>query len=369
MHSQEKGKIKFYASIKIVAGIKFSCIVDIQYGEFFIIEKEIGDLLSDMEGNTIQEILSKFDEESHPIIQDVLSILDENNLIFFTNIPDNYPAMQDDWDYPAFISNAVLEVGDSDSLNNIEIVLDSLLYLGCKNIQFKLKESFPIEDINNLFERGPIKKFTSIELFFDTPKIIPMTVLQDLTVNNYNLSLLCVGSQPVEEYLHFRKDNFGHIYFIKDKITPKSACGIINQNNFSITIPTFTESQHFNTCLNRKIAIDAIGNIKNCPSMVKSYGNIKDTSLIDVANSPEFQEVWHIKKDMIHVCKDCEFRHVCTDCRAYVEDPEDILSKPLKCGYNPYAGEWSEWSTNPLKQKAITFYGMQDLIKTEESNA
>lgn len=36
----------------------------------------------------------------------------------------------------------------------------------------------------------------------------------------------------------------------------------------------------------------------------------------------------------------------------------DILSKPLKCGYNPYTGEWSDWSTNPLKQKAIEFYGI-----------
>lgn len=43
-------------------------------------------------------------------------------------------------------------------------------------------------------------------------------------------------------------------------------------------------------------------------------------------------------------------------------DPEDILIKPLKCGYNPYTGEWSEWSTNPLKQKAITHYGMEDLV-------
>lgn len=62
------------------------------------------------------------------------------------------------------------------------------------------------------------------------------------------------------------------------------------------------------------------------------------------------------------VCKDCEFRYICTDCRAYVEDPDDILSKPLKCGYNPYTGEWSEWSTNPLKQKAIDFYGMNNFV-------
>jgi hypothetical protein len=41
------------------------------------------------------------------------------------------------------------------------------------------------------------------------------------------------------------------------------------------------------------------------------------------------------------------------------------LSKPLKCGYNPYTNEWAEWSTNPLKEKAIAYYGMQDLVRKD----
>lgn len=48
--------------------------------------------------------------------------------------------------------------------------------------------------------------------------------------------------------------------------------------------------------------------------------------------------------------------------RAYIGDPEDILSKPFQCSYNPYTGEWSEWSTNPLKQKAISYYGLEELV-------
>ncbi len=57
-----------------------------------------------------------------------------------------------------------------------------------------------------------------------------------------------------------------------------------------------------------------------------------------------------------------EFRYICTDCRAYTENPEDIYSKPLKCGYNSYTNKWEEWSTNSLKLKAIEYYGMQNLI-------
>jgi SPASM domain peptide maturase of grasp-with-spasm system len=97
--------------------------------------------------------------------------------------------------------------------------------------------------------------------------------------------------------------------------------------------------------------------------MTESFGNIKETTLMEALEKPGFKKCWDINKDKIHVCKDCEFRYACTDCRAYVEDPADILSKPLKCGYNPYTGEWSEWSTNPLKQKAIEFYGMLEMVE------
>lgn len=143
-------------------------------------------------------------------------------------------------------------------------------------------------------------------------------------------------------------------------------CGLVAKNNFYLNQTLIKISLSHNSCLFKKISIDTESNIKNCPSMPQSFGRIKDTTLEEVLNHPDFKKYWNINKDKIHVCKDCEFRYICTDCRAYVEDPEDIYSKPLKCGYNPYTGEWSEWSTNPLKQKAIEFYGMQDLVKDAE---
>jgi SPASM domain peptide maturase of grasp-with-spasm system len=99
--------------------------------------------------------------------------------------------------------------------------------------------------------------------------------------------------------------------------------------------------------------------------MSQSFGNIKDTTLEEALSHPDFKKYWNITKDQIEVCKDCEFRHICTDCRAYIEEPENQYSKPLKCGYNPYTNKWEEWSTNPLKQKAIEYYGMQELVKKD----
>lgn len=140
-------------------------------------------------------------------------------------------------------------------------------------------------------------------------------------------------------------------------------CGQVSKHYFSFNRYHIELAKHKNSCLFKKIYISKEGNIKNCPSMSENFGNIKDTTLAETFEKPDIKKYWNIKKDKIHVCKDCEYRYICTDCRAYVEAPKDILSKPLKCGYNPYSGEWSEWSTNPLKQKAIDFYEMRDMIE------
>lgn len=97
--------------------------------------------------------------------------------------------------------------------------------------------------------------------------------------------------------------------------------------------------------------------------MRENYGHVADTSLQAVLDNKTFNRYSHIRKDDIAVCKDCEFRHVCTDCRAYIENPQDIYSKPLKCGYNPYTNNWEEWAQHPMKQAAIEWYGMAEIIK------
>lgn len=67
--------------------------------------------------------------------------------------------------------------------------------------------------------------------------------------------------------------------------------------------------------------------------MKQCYGNIKSTSLVDVCALRKFRSYWFITKDKIKVCKDCEYRYVCNDCRAFVKHKFD---KPKKCNYDPY---------------------------------
>ena len=74
--------------------------------------------------------------------------------------------------------------------------------------------------------------------------------------------------------------------------------------------------------------------------MPKSFGNISNTTLSEAIDKPGFKDAWIISKDQIDVCKDCEFRYMCTDCRAHIKDANNIYSQPAKCPYNPYIAKW-----------------------------
>jgi SPASM domain peptide maturase of grasp-with-spasm system len=142
-------------------------------------------------------------------------------------------------------------------------------------------------------------------------------------------------------------------------------CGIITQRHLTPpSVQTFFEAKSFNGCLNRKISVDVYGNIKNCPSMKDSYGNIRDTSLLEAVHAAGFREKWSISKDHISICRDCEFRYACSDCRAYLENPDDAFSKPLKCGYDPYSGTWNEWKENPAKLVTAKLYGIEPMMRS-----
>ena len=112
--------------------------------------------------------------------------------------------------------------------------------------------------------------------------------------------------------------------------------------NFVVNMEHFSEAQDHNTCLNRKISIDAHGTIRNCPAFSISYGNVRSVRLAEAVGLKTFQDPWKIRKDDIKICRSCEFRYICTDCRAFLSDSSDVLSKPATCSYDPSSAAWSD---------------------------
>jgi len=359
-----------FANCIPVKGSRRSLIVDLQNRRYYIIPNDLQYILT-KQSFTLNEIIEEFGQENLPIINEYIEFLIRNELINIQSQKTHFTGFKNfnlEWKFSSHLTNLLIDINSYEniSLLNSKILECSEIFL-CEFIQIRIYELKDYQNIlnllKNLLKNTDNSIIRSIEVYLPFSEQYSMLGLESFVSSNFRITRLIIHSSPKNLKLY---ENTKKIFMKHNIISGHHLCGDISYKNFEVNVPLFTEAQQHNTCLNRKISIDVNGEIKNCPSMAKSYGNIKDTTLAEAIEKPGFKDLWFINKDKIHVCKDCEFRYICTDCRAYIENPADIYSKPLKCGYNPYTAEWEEWSTNPLKQKAIEFYGMQELIKKEK---
>ena len=354
-----------FGNIIVTKGNNRVLFSDLQKNNSDLFPLELYSVLEKLKLKSIDDVKKDYNKESSIFIDEYIKVLLEREYGFLTpkRVDESFPKMLFNFHEYSVINNIVLYFS---SISNIEIIKSSIENLKVKHLLVFFDSKVCLDElikIDNIFNNTLLQ---GIEFYVPYNESISLDFIEKLNIETIRIYSIVIYNCNSKVKI---KNNFRfNIEFVEESLTLTS-CGLVSLNYFNTNLPKIIESLNHNSCLNRKLSIDKEGNIKNCPSMPQNFGNIKDTSLEEALNHPDFKKYWNVTKDMIQVCKDCEFRHICTDCRAYTERTHfegDIdLSKPLKCGYNPYTNEWAEWSTNPLKQKAIEFYGMQDLIKKD----
>ena len=112
---------------------------------------------------------------------------------------------------------------------------------------------------------------------------------------------------------------------------------------FKINYNTFWRNKLGHNCFLEHICIAADGNIYPCLAEREiSYGNIKSTPLNEIFSSEIAQNFRNLNKDYIEVCRDCEYRYCCFDCRVKARDSliNSFYTKSWWCFYDPYKGQW-----------------------------
>lgn len=358
---------KLFTNCIIVKGQKRATICDLQRNKFVFIPLSLCNLFDENNLIDLNRIKREIDEESIPILNEYMELLISNDYVFSCNKKESkqFPPLSMEFDYPATISNVIIDYNKNSNHNFKKIVDEFLIPTNCRHIQIRFYDETDLNVLKPIVEIIMNSFVKSVELILKDNEKNSYEELKEWVVINKKIKSVTLYSSKENKIIKEENFGFGIIVAVKQKITNETHCGIVHPNYFNVLIESFTESQSHNTCLNRKLSIDVNGNIKNCPSMPQSFGNIKDTTFEEALNHPDFKKYWNINKDIIEVCKDCEFRHICTDCRAYTErthfDGEIDKSKPLKCGYSPYTNEWAEWSTNKLKKDAIDFYQLRSI--------
>lgn len=359
---------KVFTNCIVVKGVSRSLIVDIQRENFVAIPDTMEEIIQLFkEKKSIQEVNKLYGEDNIEVIHEYIDFLIEKEFGFIVGYVefDLFIDMSTSFEMPSHVTNCIVEISKKTFLNFNKII-NNLENLFCENLQIICYDYIEISTLKNVLSFAKETNFRSIELVLKYSDEL-FSFISEIDKNNFRVTDLTLHSS-FEINKEIPKTTF-NVNLIDYEISSFRNCGIVDYKYFNVNNSKVFESINHNSCLNKKISIDKDGNIKNCPSMPQSFGNIKDTTLEEAVNQTDFKKYWDVTKDIITVCKDCEFRHVCTDCRAYTErttfDGDIDLSKPLKCGYNPYKNEWSEWSTNPLKDKAIEYYGMKDLVKKD----
>ncbi len=358
-----------YSHCIIVNGASRAVICDLQRGSIYPIPIVFASLFKEERFIDIAQTMEELDDEGREILKEYFDFIEEKELAFYCSREElkRFPKMSEEWLFPAHISHCILDGQDNVSYFD-EDFLKQLEALCCNFIQFRFFGEIQWHELNRILTLVNNSQIKSIEI------ILPYKThhkfykeIENFVEENPKISNITITRAKENGIYKQGIHGMGYILQTEKLLSGQYHCGVIDHSLFSINLSTFTESREYNSCLNRKISVDKDGNIKNCPSMSQNFGNIKDTSLPTALQHPDFKKYWNLTKDNIEVCTDCEFRYVCTDCRAYTErthfnDEGLDTSKPLKCGYNPYTCQWEEWSTNPLKQKAILHYDMQEFI-------
>ena len=341
---QHRQVFRLYPTCKLVRGGAYSAIYDLDRRLLFRFDSAYLPLFELAESGIPVEELEQLDPLPQRRSLEAIAFLQEKEVGRYL---DSVSAacltpLLEHWDSANTILSAIVDVDQTaPDWKNLIVEFDRLqtrfLQIRCFS---DLIDRSAVDDILR-FARGT--RITRIELLLKWAPEWEEQNWKGLFDEFRNLQRVRLHSAPMDRDLSGASVSELPLRLVRFEEKPAGSaehCGAISEG--SLSAPStwlYSELRNFNGCLNRKVAIRADGQICNCPSMRATYGS--DTSrLAEIVKAPEFQRPWAIRKDTIGICAGCEFRYVCTDCRAYLGD-DLSTEKPARCGYDPAAGRWA----------------------------
>ncbi|WP_299177616.1 grasp-with-spasm system SPASM domain peptide maturase, partial [uncultured Chryseobacterium sp.] len=303
-----------FSNIKVTKGTVRILVSDLQRNVSELYPLELYELIEELKISSIENLLDNYDDESKVLVKEYLDFLLKKEYGFITknDWDKNFPPLSYDYHDYSTISNLYIEMDNIDVLQRIKTSAENL---GIKHLVIYSKQPFTLKEfvqIDTIFENSLLEGMEIFSPFHDNIDVVFLKNLNKKTARIYNLVFYNCKTNPFKIKDAFRFT----LKFIKQNLKI-SSCGKVNVDYFNTNLSKVLEAINHNSCLYKKIGIDIEGNIRNCPAMPKSFGNIRETSLEEALNHKDFKEYWNLTKDKIEVCKDCEFRYICTDCRAY----------------------------------------------------
>lgn len=328
-----------YACCIPVSGANRSIIYDLQRLDYIFIPNILFEILDKYRGLTLHGINSKYNHEHNEQIEEYFNFLELNEYLFYTDTPILFPKMNMQWDTPSRIYTSTLCVQKATPYS-IENTLSELSTLGCRHILFVIDEVWDISTFENLINIAKSNLIFSIEINAQYHSSTHLSDWLTFVVSNPQIFAINFYNAPfTQSFKENENAKMGNIHFYSQEMLVKTISP--HPNHFTVNMLHFTEAQICNTFYNRKVCIDKNGFIKNELHADKNFVNIKEHSITSVIEDDEFQKIWLSNKDNTLICKDCEYRYMCTDGRLpFFDEQESVYKMNTLCNYNPYDSTW-----------------------------
>jgi len=317
-----------------VKGYKRSCLYDLTRKKYYFIPNSLCEIIKDYNGQLISKIFEDFN--NNPILNEYFTFLIEKEVIHQSGEweLESFLPIDLKWKHPSRISTTVIDVGRATNFNIVKLrsALDSL---GVKHLQIRKIEG-DTDFINQLLSGLLNTRLKSIEL------ILPFAdnyLEETKRLKRINSKILLVYFYASHTFKTVKEANLPMIILTKDSVQMLHIEKSPNPKYFAVNIQLFVESQKHNTFYNRKIFIDKDGQLKNSFFGNTTFGHIDSIDTCAIIETPQFQEFWFVEKDKTAVCKDCEFRFMCTDPRIPLKENDEWVHT-ISCRYNPYLSKW-----------------------------
>jgi SPASM domain peptide maturase of grasp-with-spasm system len=331
---------KLFADCFSVSGYKRGVMYDLNRKNYQFIPNSMIDFINEADGKSKEEIILDYTEEYHETVNQYFNFFENNEFAFFidASIASNFIKLNLDWDYPAKISNAIIAI-DEQSDYDIVDTLKQLENLGCKHIQLKSYAIKPISFYNEILHGFINSSYLAIEIITLYDELKDELEIKKFVLDHKRVKAIVFHTAPFNKIINDTQlSSMGNIAFTSQNI--KSTSNNNSRYYFNVSVELFTEAQQHHTYFNRKVSIDVNGEIKNCTTHNKIFGNVKTDKIADVIALSEFQKLWFVSKDKTLVCKDCENRYMCVDSRIPKQISDTEWSHDVECNYNPYIAKW-----------------------------
>lgn len=285
---------------------------------------------------------------------------------------------------------------DDPSTEDLRKWLNEASDLGCKKVQFTGGECTIRNDLRDLIDHAKKRGFEFIEVFTNGT-LLTKSLVQYFSQNGINvafslysykpetheaitgipgsfgktlngLKLLLAYEVPVRCAVIAMKQNEDELeetsYFLKelgifsrspDPIRPTGRANMDNwprkygshtmqtMPDFFVDKKVYEQSRIWNNCWFGKITITSEGNVLPCIFARKQVaGNMREQTLEEILQKGMLK-FWSLNYDHVDICKDCEYRYFCHNCRPWAYGfTGNLYAKSPKCTYDPYSGEWGK---------------------------